>query len=411
MMKLKMLFFHILLLVGFNLSYYFIISREFSYFGFTAIFDFNKLLVVSIITLLLIILYLNIKDDFISLIWLCFFYLFYVGQSIYYQFAPNSHWETIFGLIVFLVGLPYFSYSKKRLKTFKFKGDSVSTLFLLAIIMFLPIFLTSFRDINYKNLFLIDIYDTRAAFREMNVPLIGYLRAPLARIILPYLIVRFIEKKNYFKVFLCISMILFIFLAGALKSVFIGLFATLIFYPFSYSIKKRALTSLFFFLNWGGIFVYMINKNLFLLDGFVRRVFFTPAYLNNIYTEYFKDNFTNLSHSPFGLGLVKNQYGSNLSMFVGEHVLGLPGLNANVGLFTEGYISFGLSGVIVMCIIIWLIFKYFSALRIDARFFGIIFVYIYYMNTSFLSILLLTHGLGFLMIFSYFYLNRKRNEL
>lgn len=153
MMKLKMLFFHILLLVGFNLSYYFIISREFSYFGFTAIFDFNKLLVVSIITLLLIILYLNIKDDFISLIWLCFFYLFYVGQSIYYQFAPNSHWETIFGLIVFLVGLPYFSYSKKRLKTFKFKGDSVSTLFLLAIIMFLPIFLTSFRDINYKNLF------------------------------------------------------------------------------------------------------------------------------------------------------------------------------------------------------------------------------------------------------------------
>lgn len=411
MTKVKSFLVHILLLIGFNLSYFFIISREFSYFGFVAIFDFNKFIIISLITIFLVIFYLNIKDDFISLIWLCFFYLFFVGQSIYYQFAPTAHWETVFGLIVFLIGLPFFSYSKKRLKTFSFKGDSITILFIIAIIMFLPIFLTSFREINLRNLLLIDIYDTRASFRNINIPVVGYLRAPLARIILPYLVVRFIEKKKYLNVFVCISMILFIFLAGALKSVFIGLFAILIFYPFSYSSKKKAVTSLFLFLTWGGIIVYSINKNIFLLDGFVRRVFFTPGYLNNIYVNYFKDNFTHLSHSPFGLGLEKNQYGSDLSMFVGEHVMGLPGLNANVGLFTEGYISFGIFGVVFMCIIIWLIFRYFSALRIDSRFFGIIFVYIYYMNTSFLSILLLTHGLGFLMVFSYFYLNQKKDKL
>lgn len=37
-----------------------------------------------------------------------------------------------------------------------------------------------------------------------------------------------IYRKNYFNIFVCISMIIIIFLAGALKSFFIGLIAILI---------------------------------------------------------------------------------------------------------------------------------------------------------------------------------------
>src|SRR5699024_265805 len=125
---------------------------------------------------------------------------------------------------------------------------------------------------------------------------------------------------------------------------------------------------------------------------------------NTVYNNFFKNNFTELSHSPFGLSLSYKNFPGALSRYVGEFVMEKPGLNANVGVFTEGYISFGFLGLIIFAVIITLIILYLKMCKIDKKFFGIIMVYIYYLNTAFLSTLLLTHGMMFLLLFSYYFL-------
>ena len=126
-------------------------------------------------------------------------------------------------------------------------------------------------------------------------------------------------------------MILYLYLCGALKSVFIGLLALLFFYKGDYITKVIRFSKAISFLTIFGLLLTTIYNNVFLLDIFIRRVFFIPPYLNNIYVDYFRDNYTFLSHSPLGLGIVDYKYDRNLSMYVGEVVLGKPGLNANVG--------------------------------------------------------------------------------
>lgn len=406
MNKIYRYFIRCIIILGFNLSYYYVIVPEFKYMGFSTTINVGRIVGVSVLTILLLLWGTAIKSDFLSLVWWCFFYLFFLGESIYYQFSVNNSWQVLFGISIFLFLLPVICSSKKRLLTHKISGDSLQLLFILSVIMFIPIFVTSYKNIDLRNLLFINVYETRALYREINTPLVGYLRAPLARILLPYIIAKSIQEKRKFYTVSSIVMILFIYLAGALKSVFIGLIAVVIFYLFSYRKKESVLIGGMAFLSWGGLIFYYVFNNIFILDSFVRRVFFTPAYLNDNYIRFFKGNFTYLSHSPLGLGLVNNKYGTSLSMFVGENVLGLKGLNANVGLFTEGYISFGVGGILVFSLLILLLIKFLNVIDFDPHYFGMLFVYIYYMNTSFLSILLLTHGLVFFVIFSYFYLSR-----
>jgi len=54
----------------------------------------------------------------------------------------------------------------------------------------------------------------------------------------------------------------------------------------------------------------------------------------------------------------------------------------------------------LIALFIWLL----GFVKIDKRYFGIVFIYIYYLNTSLLSILLVTHGLVFFLIFAVLFL-------
>ncbi|EGP4983892.1 hypothetical protein [Enterococcus lactis] len=405
--RVKEFFINLVIVGSFNIAYFFIISDIFSYMGFSAEFDIKKFIVTNVLTIILLFVGSIVQNNFLSLVWWVFFYIFFVGEAIYFQYSVNSTMYIVIGVSIFLVLLPFFSNSNKRLEVINIKGDSLSVLVIIAVVLFIPIFATSYKYINLNNLLLIDVYETRSVFREFNNPLIGYIRAPLVRIIAPYIIIKSMEKKKYIYASIGTGIIIFVYLSGALKSVFIGLFAVVLFYKGNYKYKKKILFTLMGIISIGGIVIYYFWGNIFLLDSFLRRVVFTPPYLNNIYVNYFNHNYTYLSHSPLGLGLVQYPYEKILSFFVGENVMGLQGFNANVGLFTEGFVSFGFFGILMVVFLLLLIFKYLDSLRLDPVFFGMVFVYIYYMNTAFLSTLLLTHGLLLFLVFGYFYLSKK----
>ncbi|MEJ4087313.1 hypothetical protein [Galbibacter orientalis] len=203
-------------------------------------------------------------------------------------------------------------------------------------------------------------------------------------------------------------MITFIFLVGALKSVFIGMFAVVLFYYGKKFIDKvYILLYLFLFLCILGIIFYVINGNTFFVNSFVRRILFIPPMLDNIYYDTFNEQPLYWSHNPFGSLFFDYPLSKLPNMYVGESILDKDGMSANVGIVTEGFFSFGYIGVFVHSILVCLIFSILKRIDIKPMFFGIVFVYIYYINTSFFTVLLVTHGLLFFILYSYFFLNKN----
>lgn len=405
--KYRILIWQFICIVGLNIGYIFVVSDAFDYYGFQLEFDFIKFIYGNIILLTSIIIGVGINKPYYFAVWNIMFLYLLGGEVVYYQYNSGANLIQIVVIYICLLLIYLFSKTNKRFKKFPYIKNSDSVIGLITILLFVPFVVLYYKYINLKNLLFIDVYKTRAIFSNISDIFTAYLKAPLARVLLPVLIVKKRIKKQHFLMVLYIMMLIYLYLCGALKSIFIGLIAVVIFFKGTYVRKTLLFLKGVAFIMYVGTATYLTTGNVFLLDALGRRVFFVPAQLGNVYYNYFHDKLTYLSHSPFGLGIVEYPYDRPIVKYVGEIVLGTPGLSANVGIFTEGIISFGLLGGILGALIVSLIILYFDMIDIDKRFFGIIFVYIYYMNTSLFSTLLLTHGLFFLIIFSYFFLREK----
>lgn len=405
--KINIIKWQIISLVGLNLAYIFVVSQVFDYYGFRCEFYLYKFIFGVLVLAVSICIGYKINKPFFYAVWNIMFLYLLGGEVVYYQYNPNANLIQI--LVIFICLIFIYLFSKLNIK---FKEPPVIknidfVIGLITVLMFAPFVVLFYKYINLKNLLFIDVYKTRAVFSNLNNIYAAYMKAPLARVLLPVLIVKQRNKKQYIIMSLYILMLIYLYLCGALKSIFIGLIAIIIFYNGTYSQKTLRFIKGVAFLTYAGTITYFLFDSVFLLDALGRRVFFVPAQLGNVYYDFFKDNFTFLSHSPFGLGIVQYPYDRPIVKYVGEFVIGKPGLSANVGIFTEGIISFGFLGGVVGALIASLIVLYFGMIKIDKRYFGIIFVYIYYINTSLLSTLLLTHGLFFLMVFAYLFLREE----
>ena len=98
--------------------------------------------------------------------------------------------------------------------------------------------------------------------------------------------------------------------------------------------------------------------------------------------------------------------GLDISHYAGKYIMG-TGTNANTGIFVEGYYSFGLAGAVIYLIVPILILLFLKELNYRPEFYGIVFLYLYYFNTSILSTMLLTHGLFIFLFVAFVYLRRK----
>ncbi|GMG69720.1 hypothetical protein [Tetragenococcus halophilus] len=404
--RLKVIILEIIIYVGLLISYIFVIAEKYDYMGFIISFDPFKFIIGLVVFLILIFLSLFVRYGIVWAIWEMIFSLFMVPEIIMFQFADTSYIQIV-SLSLVLTLLVFVSKIKRKFSGIRRVSNSRQLLTIGSILMFIP-FLQFIRYIDLKNLLLIDVYKTRMLFRNVGDSITGYLNAPLVRILLPVLVVGSIERKKWKSTFFFLLMILYVYLCGALKSVFMGLIALLIFYRGGYYEKIKYFLNGVGFLTIAGTIIAKFTGNVFLLDAFVRRVFFVPPYLNDIYNRFFSDNFTYFAQS--GVRFAENDKFSQLSMFVGEHVLGEEGLNANVGTFTEGYISLGFPGLILMAVVICLIITFIHMCDIDNRYFGILFVYIYYFNTSFLTTLLLTHGLSFFLVMCFMFLRKDKGK-
>lgn len=388
--------------------YYNYIGEKFNYIkyiDFKNMFNFfNFLIGFSIVCIFSILVFL-IKDSFTLLIYIIYLNTNLIPALVFNVFNDINK-RVLIGNIILLcliiitqkISIPFIKILKKKI-SIKLTLKLLSLMCIVVGGIYLGLYYNYF---NLKNLLLIDIYITRAKFRNLGNPLLGYLFGVISRVAAPILLVTGLklEKKKYILISIITLMILF--LSGALKSVFFGVLLIVIFYKGDYNKKLQKIIYAVLGIYIFGILEIILFRSSFIIN-IIRRVFYVPTYLESKYYDYFSTRLTYATHSFFK-SFASNDYSPSISRYFGEKVMNIEGLSANIGVIVDGGISFGILGIIFYTLFIVFFIIYIRSLKIDNRYFGLIVLYIYYMNTSILSTLLLTHGMVFFILFSYIFL-------
>ncbi|MEA1853616.1 O-antigen polymerase [Cytobacillus sp. OWB-43] len=389
------------------MNYYYVIADVYSYLGHTdKYFSFNKLFISLLITFILINLSLFIRRDFYKIIYSVTIVLYFFGQSINYIYN-DSAFVVLLSMTVPLIGIfiaDKIDGNRTIKRTVIDLNDKITRIFIVVLIIITVVpFFKYIGTVNLSNLLLIDIYSTREEMRQYDRGILGYLFSPLSRIVLPFLFVYGIIKKRMILIAISLLCMISMFLLnGAVKSIFFGILCAAFFIKGNYKAKEKRFLHLILWINVVGFMSFFIFNST-MINDYIRRLFITPASLFDIYYKYFNGNYTYYTHSDIYSILTRTENNISISRYIGEYVMGREGLNANTGIFVEGFISFGILGVIIFSLIFMLILIFLRKMNFISSYFGIIFVYIYVINTSFFETLLITHGLMFFLIFSFLF--------
>ena len=355
---------------------------------------------------LFVILNRSVRNEFLNITYTISLTLFFFGELCLYVCDYKVDMTMIIILSCFLLFIKVIDHVRLDIGYVRTSRDMIKILLIITVIIFIP-YLQYYRYINLQNLLFIDVYETRSIFNNLKMPaVLSYLYGPLARVIIPILIVEYYKRGKKVIVAMLSLMLAYLFLCGALKSIFIGLLAIFFFYSGDYRQKKNRYICMILLLEIAGLLSANFIGNFFIIN-ILRRVYFIAARFNNYYVEYFRGNWTYYLHSGFAFFSDNNwMNGLDISHYAGKYIMG-TGTNANTGIFVEGYYSFGLAGAVIYLIVPILILLFLKELNYRPEFYGIVFLYLYYFNTSILSTMLLTHGLFIFLIVAFVYLRRK----
>lgn len=381
------------------------VNFNYSFMSFDLNFDTNKLLLIVPITICLLILSMLIKSEFMYCIYVVYLSYIYFPTSIYYMFNIVPFIPTIVA-VLFLILL--FIVNNIKIKEVKFKPSKskftekqwLYFLFLISVILVIPFVYTYRGSISLENIRFDNIYNVRTELTNLYFPFQGYIQSPLTRIILPILLIMSIEQRNKKMIIYSSTVLFFMFITSALKSTLLLLIIILAFYFARrfYSTVKIYLIGLLLASIYS-VIEYVIMNTYSFTDVIIRRVFFIPAMLDKSYYIHFEGNPLWWSYTRIGSILHEDVlYGREVTKYIGTNIVGGENLNANVGMLTEGYISAGFLGSILSIAILVAIFVFFNSINLSPRYFGLIFFYIYVLNTSFFETALLTHGLFYLLL-------------
>jgi hypothetical protein len=202
---------------------------------------------------------------------------------------------------------------------------------------------------------------------------------------------------------------MYFFLISGHKAVYLSSFILLFFYFVGKNYSEKGVNFLFclvIFLVLSIIIDKLIIHRTFLESIFIRRVFFTPALLNDFYFEFFDEKPVYLSHSIFK-SFFEYPYELKPPALIADKYFGSPESSANNGIIADGFLNFGTIGIVIYLFIFSLIFAYFNSIEPDIRYFGIFFLMTRVFIGSALLTIIKTHGLWLLIIFAVLIMRRK----
>ncbi len=198
-------------------------------------------------------------------------------------------------------------------------------------------------------------------------------------------------------------MLLFMFLVGGHKSVFLGTILLIFFFYGSYKTKMK-----FFYLGisivlLAAIALFSISKNLFLISHITDRVFFLPTLLDIGYFKYFDGHPIFWSDSILR-SFIKYPFDLEPPYAIGLYVMGNSITHANTGIIGDGFMNLGVIGALVNILLVGVAFAILDSLNINHRFFGISFLVVTIFSSSYFFTAMITHGVLLLLISAYYFL-------
>ncbi|WP_396591184.1 hypothetical protein [Allomuricauda sp. R78024] len=259
--------------------------------------------------------------------------------------------------------------------------------------------------INLKNLFLIDVYQTRGVMSKLSNPYFGYTYSIFTKIIIPLIIVFSLELKKRIWVLVGALYLILFYLFGAHKAVYGGLLVVLVFYRFSYSQSVKFIVKYSALFAVACLLLAWMNLDYPWILTF-RRIHFIPTLLDICYTDFFDGQPLYWSESILKRFL-EYPYDVRHTNLIGEVYFNRPDMSANNGLISDGFMNFGTLGVVINIFLISIYFMVLNSLKIPAKYFGLFVLVIFSFISSSLFTVLLTHGAFALLFVAIFLLNDK----
>lgn len=392
-----------------DLSYVDVIEPYFNYMGFKQ--KNISLLIQSccyLLSIILSFLVFKLSKQILDRVFLLFILLFLTFPSIILFKNGGSTLNIVISQVLFIlfIGCLISFDIKFRLPRLKIKGVNSGNILLFTVLIGSTPFLLTYKfNVDFQNLLLENIYETRAAQKEGSNILTAYLYSPMSKIVIPFGLIYFIDTKKRTPLLIFVILGIYFFLVGAHKAVLFGnLFCVMLYY-----FNSNYFIDYFLYLILGVILIgaslYFFSGNIFFSSLIIRRAFFLPALLDTFYFEFFKDIKMMYSHS-FLEGLITNKLGnSSPAIIVGEKYLN--GANANNGLISDGYLNFGYVGIALNFLIVGVFYVFIRSLKLKPIYIGVPFLFFFNILSSAPLTVLLTHGGAFFIIYSFFLNNVK----
>lgn len=315
--------------------------------------------------------------------------------------------QNLFFWIILLTGKVKIKISSKKTSV----KSSKNLLLFVVLIGIIPFVILYLPYINLENLLLRNVYKTRElmGLRVSNF-YTDYTYSWFSKLLIPALLVFGLFQKSKTTIFIGVFSLVYLYLCGANKAVFAGLIMVLVLYRFDYRKKMNYFLLFLIGVSLLSLFSSLVLENNDLMVLAIRRPFLLPGLLDILYFDFFDSNYLYWSETITG-SFIEYPYDRPHSFVVGMEYFEKAVWNANNGIISDGFMNFGMIGVVINALVIGIYFSILNQFNISGKFFGLIFLFVFSLISSSLTTVLLTHGGIILLLLGVFVLKDTRKQM
>ena len=412
--RITFIIFIIILHLSLDLSYYFVISPQYAYEGFTLNPDMLKLVESVFFTVLIAsILPWKLKkpSDFL----INFLFMFPVLPTLSLYWLRGDSRVYTYMLIASFILINTIIRITPIIKLSRLKGGKQIALiasFIGVLIVF--VFLLRSGGLRFFNLNLLNVYNFRREVGAViNVGLFSYINTWAYKVLNPALISWSLYRRRYG---------LFVLFTG-LQVIFFGISShkSVLFYPLMiiavFILMRRFEKVHIFPLALSGAIAFtaliaLIFKQILPASLLTRRVLFVPAQLNYAYYDFFSsEGFVYMSNSILS-SFIDYPFAYPPPQMISLYLQGHTNTWMNNGFLATSYMHFGFSGMIIFSFIVGFLLDIVDSLSKDRLplWFSISLVVVPFLSlftSADLTTALLTHGLGLSLVILWLFSSRS----
>lgn len=209
--------------------------------------------------------------------------------------------------------------------------------------------------INLQFLSILDVYDTRADYREAlaEATLLGYLVSTQANVVNPLIIALGIQRRKKLMVLLPAAGQLILYTGTGFKTVLFSLVAIVVFVVLFKVAKQARLIALL----WGAAGLLLVawwldtsTDSIVWTSIFGRRFLYTPARLSGLYFDWYSNNPLSLLGNSILAPWVDTDYQYGPARTIAIYATNSPEASLNANVYASGFAEFGWFGMFAVAV-------------------------------------------------------------